>query len=167
MQDLDSFAIEWWPIGKPRPYPDNPRIIPASAVEKVAAALKAFRWRQPIVVDTEDVIIVGHVRLLAAKRLKLACVPVHVASGLTPDQVRAYRLADNRTHDEAKWDADLLRTELQALSGVGFDLGSAGFDPIELPGEPPAFAPIAEGDVRRLDRRAAVRCPSCGHEFEP
>ena len=62
-----SFAVEWWPIGRVTPYPNNARVIPASAVEKVASSIRAFGWRQPIVVDAEGVIVVGHVRLLAAE----------------------------------------------------------------------------------------------------
>ena len=71
--------------------------LPESAIAKVAASLTEFGFRQPIVVDEEGVIIAGHTRLLAAQRLGLAQVPVHVASDLTPAQVKAYRLADNRT----------------------------------------------------------------------
>jgi ParB-like chromosome segregation protein Spo0J len=71
--------------------------------------------RQPIVVDTAGVTVVGHVRLRAAESMALAEVPVHVASDLTPVQVRAYRLMDNRSHDEATWDLDLIGLELQGI----------------------------------------------------
>src|SRR5580658_8895973 len=66
-----AFAVEWWPIGRVTPYPNNARVIPASAVEKVASSIRSFGWRQPIVVDTEGVIVVGHVRLLAAQSMAL------------------------------------------------------------------------------------------------
>src|SRR5580693_1304839 len=116
-----SFAVEWWPIGRVTPYPNNARVIPASAVEKVASSIRAFGWRQPIVVDTAGVIVVGHVRLLAAQSMALTEVPVHVARDLTPSQVKAYRLMDNRSHDEATWDLGLFGRELQGIQELDSD----------------------------------------------
>jgi DNA modification methylase len=113
------------------PYARNPRKNQA-AVAKVAASIREFGWRQPIVVDSNMVVIVGHTRLLAAQQLGLEAVPVHVAEGLTDAQVKAYRLADNRTHEEAEWDNDLLAIELGALKDANFDLGLTGFDAEEL-----------------------------------
>ena len=104
-QDLE---VVWWPIDKPTPYARNPRQAPEAAIAKVAASLKEFGFRQPIVVDEEHVVIAGHTRLLAAKRLGLEQVPVHVACGLTPQQVKAYRIADNRSAQETTWDFGLL-----------------------------------------------------------
>ncbi len=129
-----SFAVEWWPIGRVTPYPNNARVIPASAVEKVASSIRAFGWRQPIVVDADGVIIVGHVRLLAAQSMAMTEVPVHVALDLTPGQVKAYRLMDNRSHDEATWDLDLIGPELQSIQELDsdFDLALTGFDQDEL-----------------------------------
>ena len=72
--------------------------------------------------DKAGVIIAGHTRLLAAQTLKLAEVPVHVASNLTPAQVRAYRLMDNRSHQESEWDLELLGPEISELRGLCFDL---------------------------------------------
>jgi ParB-like chromosome segregation protein Spo0J len=88
--------IESWPTSKPLPYARNARTLSAAAVDKVAASIREFGFRQPIVVDGAGTIICGHTRLLAAKKLGLEYVPVHVAS-LTPAQVRAYRLMDNRS----------------------------------------------------------------------
>ena len=75
--------IEFWPIDRPVPYAKNPRKIPQSAIDKVAASIKEFGWRQSIVVDAEGVIVVGHTRLLAARKLGLLEVPVHVAAAAT------------------------------------------------------------------------------------
>jgi DNA modification methylase len=129
-----TFAIEWWPIGRVKPYPNNARVIPAAAVEKVAGSIRVFGWRQPIVVDTDGVIVVGHVRLRAAESMALAKVPVHVARDLTPGQVKAYRLADNRSHDETTWNVDLIGPELQSIAELDadFDLALTGFDQEEL-----------------------------------
>ena len=83
-------------------------------------------------VDKESVIIVGHTRLLAALRLGMKEVPVLVAGDLSPAQVKAYRLADNRVHEEAEWDEELLALELGDLSKLGFNLESTGFDADEI-----------------------------------
>ena len=82
------------PIGSIKPYEQNPRMNDAG-VDAVAASLREFSWRQPLVVDEHDVIIVGHTRYKAAIKLGMTEVPVHVAVGLTPEQARAYRIADN------------------------------------------------------------------------
>ena len=103
-----------------------------SAVATVAASLKEFGWRQPIVVDEEMVILAGHTRLEAARQLGLATAPVHIARGLTPAQARAYRLMDNRASENAEWDEALLGLELGDLQGDGFDLALTGFDDDEL-----------------------------------
>lgn len=132
MLPLSVLAIEMWPITRPVPYGRNARKIPQDAIDKVAGSLKEFGWRQPIVVDREGVIVVGHTRLLAAQQLGMAEVPVHVASNLTPEQVRAYRLADNRTHDETGWDLSLLAVEMKDLASMGVDLSATAFDGIEI-----------------------------------
>ena len=98
----NDLEITWWPATKPVSYARNARKIPERAVDKVAASIKEFGWRQPIVVDPEGVIVVGHARLLAAKKLGMTEVPVHVARGLTPAQIKAYRLMDNRILCEAR-----------------------------------------------------------------
>lgn len=123
--------IQDWPLGRIRPYPNNPRVL-RNAAEKVAESIKAFGWRQPIVVDADGVIIVGHSRLEAAKLLRLKKAPVHVAKDLTPDQVRALRIADNKTGTFSGWDegklADELREILDAADGASF----TGFSQSEL-----------------------------------
>ena len=88
-----------------KPYPGNPRI-PGQAVRLVAESIREFGWRQPIVIDEKDEIIVGHTRQLAAFKLEQEMVPVHVAEGLTEAQKRAYRLADNRLNEYATWDVE-------------------------------------------------------------
>jgi len=113
------------------PYARNPRNNSA-AVDAVKASIAEFGFRQPIVVDENMVVIVGHTRLEAAKVLGLKTVPVHVAEGLTPAQTRAYRLMDNRSHENAEWDDDLLRLEFGDLQLEGFDLDLTGFDTDQL-----------------------------------
>ena len=79
----------------------------------MAASLKEFGWRQPVVVDEEMVILAGHTRLEAARRLGWTEAPVHIARGLTPAQARAYRLMDNRSNENAEWDEALLGLEFR------------------------------------------------------
>jgi DNA modification methylase len=124
--------ITFWPLEKITPYTRNARKIPPEAVAKVAASIREFGWRQPIVVDRQGVIICGHTRLLAAQKLGLREAPVHVAENLTPAQVRAYRLLDNRSHEETSWDSDLLAVEMFDLKGMGIDLDLTGFDFAEI-----------------------------------
>ena len=124
--------IENWPISKPVPYARNARKIPQKAIDKVAASIQEFSFRQPIVVDEKGVIIAGHTRLLAAQKLGLEQVPVHVATGLTEGQVKAYRLMDNRSHEEAEWDVELIAAELCDLQAFAVDPSLTGFDASEL-----------------------------------
>jgi DNA modification methylase len=124
--------IEIWSLNRIRPYEKNARKIPQRAVDKVAASLQEYGWQQPIVVDKQGVIVVGHVRRLGALQLGWTEAPVHVADNLTPAQIRAYRLMDNRSHQEADWDLDLLGPEIAALSELSFDLSLTGFNVHEL-----------------------------------
>jgi hypothetical protein len=118
-----TLTVDWWPIDRPKQYVKNARKWGKSAVEKVAASIKSFGWVQPIVCDREDVIVIGHLRRESAYLLGLAEVPVHVASNLSPAQIKALRIADNRTHEEADWIEDLLAAELLDLKSLDFDLG--------------------------------------------
>ncbi len=129
----DALTIEWWPIARPKPYPKNARTLSDRAVDVVAASIKEFGWRQPIVVDEQDVVIVGHTRLLAGQKLECERVPIHVARNLTPAQVKAYRLADNRTADESSWDHELLEAEIAEIAALEAALlPQTGFDENEV-----------------------------------
>ena len=88
--------VEMRPIDSIKPYPNNPRLND-QAVEAVAQSIREYGFRQPIVVDEAGVIVVGHTRFKAAQKLGMTTVPVHVAVGLTPAQLKAYRIADNQT----------------------------------------------------------------------
>ncbi len=126
-----TMTIETWPVDRPQPYDKNPRLND-DAVEVVAKSIREFGFRQPIVVDENGVVIIGHTRLKAAKALGLSEVPVHVARGLSPEQVKALRIADNKTAEIAEWNLELLPIELAELQGMDFDLGLLGFDQDEL-----------------------------------
>lgn len=112
-------------ISEVKPYPNNPRNND-DGVEAVANSIKEFGWQQPIVVDKDNLIIVGHTRYKAAKKLGMDKVPVVVASNLSDEQVRAYRLADNKTGELTDWDMSLLDDELGDIADI--DMSDFGFD---------------------------------------
>ena len=102
-------------VSELKPYTANPRVISASAVDRVAESISSFGWQQPIVVDADNVIIAGHTRYLAATQLGLDVVPVKRAEDLTEEQAKAYRLVDNKLSDITQWDNELLIEELEAI----------------------------------------------------
>jgi DNA modification methylase len=128
----EPMTVEIWPIDKVIPYPKNARTLSDRAVATVAASIQAFGWRQPIVVDAKGVIIVGHTRRLAGIKLGHTEVPVHVATNLTPAQVKAYRLMDNRSADESSWDIELVEAEMVELQALEYDLALTGFTEQEI-----------------------------------
>lgn len=143
-----NLRVKYAPIADVRPYEDNPRRNDG-AVQAVAASLREFGWRQPIVVDANGTIVVGHTRYKAALALEMTEVPVVVASDLTPEQCAAYRLADNRVGELAEWDMDLLAQELDGLAG--FDMEQFGFDDSDLQ-MPEAFEePVSLDGVREVE----------------
>ena len=113
------------------PYDQNPRDNDM-AVDAVARSIGEFGFWQPIVVDNDGIIIVGHTRVKAAHNLELTKVPVIVANDLTPEQIRAYRIADNKSHELSTWNLDLLSTELSELRRMNLDLELLGFSMDEL-----------------------------------
>ena len=159
----DSMRIEWWDIDRVVPYENNPRHND-DAVEKVANSLRAFGWKQPCVVDSDGVLIVGHTRLKAAKSLGMEKVPVLVANDLTPAQCQMYRVADNSTSELSSWNFELLEVELDGLQ-VEFDVGDFGefkvdFSSNDVIGEAPdEFKEYGE------DIETANKCPRCGYEW--
>src|SRR3990172_2460213 len=123
--------IELRNVAELRPYENNPRLND-DAVAAVSASIREFGFRQPIVVDADGVIICGHTRYKAALHLGLEQVPVHVAKDLTPNQIKAYRIADNQTASLADWDLELLSIEMGDLRDLGFDMELLGFEESDL-----------------------------------
>jgi ParB-like chromosome segregation protein Spo0J len=157
--------VEQWEIERVKPYEKNPRRND-KAVEAVARSIREFGFRQPIVVDAAGVIVVGHTRYKAALKLGLKTVPVHVAADLTPQQARAYRIADNRTNEAAEWDVDLLPIELGELRDGGADLKLLGFSDKELAEYLREFdTDLEDGEGDAEEAADTIRCPKCGHEF--
>ena len=141
-------------LGDIRPYEKNPRKNDA-AVKYVAESITQFGFKVPIVIDNNDVIVAGHTRWKAAKKLGLETVPCVVADDLTEDQIKAFRLADNKVAEKAEWDFDLLSEELDEL--FDFDMAVLGFDDTE---EELAMDEI-ESDKEKTGRViVSINCPS-------
>jgi len=171
--------IEMWPLAKVKPYEKNPRKN-EGAIDAVAKSIQEFGFRVPIVVDGDGVVIAGHTRLKAAEKLGLEKVPVHVARELSPDKVRALRIADNKLHELSSWDMELLPLELGELQSADFDLSLLGFsaedlsalmapagndgltDPDDVPG-PPDAATTVPGDIWVLGNHRLM----CGDSSKP
>lgn len=123
--------VERRPIGELIPYANNARTHSDEQVAQIAASMNEWGWTNPVLVDEAGMIIAGHGRVLAARKLNLTEVPVMVAAGWTEAQKKAYVLADNQLAMNAGWDAALLSTELKGLDELGFDLALLGFGDIE------------------------------------
>lgn len=128
---MGKLKIEYMNIDDIIPYINNPRKND-DAVGKVASSIKNFGFKVPIIVDKDNEIIAGHTRLKAAKKLGLEEVPVIRAEDLNEAQVKAFRIADNKTGELAEWDFELLENEIEELKLEDFDLELTGFDFDEL-----------------------------------
>ena len=117
-----------------REYENNPRNN-EEAVEPVAESIKEFGFKVPIIIDKDSVIVAGHTRYKAAKKLKLKTVPCIIADDLNEEQIRAFRLADNKVSEIATWDLDLLELELDGISDIDMSLFDFNLDIEEVPDE--------------------------------
>lgn len=147
---MKNEKIVWWSIDRIKPYDKNPRKISDKAVGVVAESIKEFGFKNPILVDSDGVIIAGHTRRLAALKLELQQVPVIVCDDLTEQQVKALRLADNKTAEFSEWDADVLDAEL--LEVTDLDMQAFGFD---APVEP---AEVKEDDFEEESEDIQAKC---------
>jgi len=153
--------IKMTPIDKLIPYHNNPR--KNQAVDKVASSLSEFGFQQPIVVDKNMVVIVGHTRLLASQKLGFKKVPVFIAD-LSEAKAKAYRIADNRLSEDSDWDYDFLNIEMNMLNEENFDLSQLGFTTEELNNllnNENNFEPSDIDDQADIDT-PAERCEACG-----
>jgi len=172
--------IETLPIDAVKEYDRNPRTISDAAIDAVAKSIEAFGFKIPILIDADNIIIAGHTRLRAAQKLGLKEVPTIRADDLTPDQVKALRIADNKVASLTSWDMELLPLELADLKGVDFDLALLGFsaedlaaimapagteglvDPDDVPA-PPDAATTVPGDIWVLGNHRLM----CGDSSKP
>jgi|688.fasta_scaffold655620_2 ParB-like chromosome segregation protein Spo0J len=151
-----------------KPYEKNAKKHPESQIKKLAEIIQEFGFRQSILVDQDMVIVSGHGRLLAAKLLGMKEVPVNIADDLTPQQIRAYRIADNKIA-ETDWDLELLETEIREIDNDLLDY--LGFEDAEIERllseeekKQVSFdaKEYGEGDFSEFDHK----CPKCGFEYD-
>lgn len=143
---MTSPRLVMLPIWKLKPYGSNPRAIPEEAVDAVAASIRDFGFRSPIIADKDLVIISGHTRLKAADKLGLSEVPVIIAEDLDPEKAKALRLADNKTAELSSWDFDLLYQEIDDLSDSGLTMQDYGFP--EIPADDGGEVDMSDLDSR-------------------
>src|SRR5579871_6694346 len=124
-------SIEHWPIDKLVPYARNPRKNDA-AVDRMAASIREFSFKVPVLARSNGEVVDGHLRLKAARKLGIAEIPVILCEEWTEAQVKAFRLMVNRSVTWADWDEELLALELQEIQESDFDLSLTGFDPGEI-----------------------------------
>lgn len=155
--------VENWPVDKVTPYENNPRKND-DAVEYVANSIKEFGFQQPLVVDKDGVLIVGHTRLKAAQQLGITEVPVVVADGFTDEQVKAYRLADNKTGEMASWDWPQLNIELEDIDWMDMNMEKFGFSAGVDIDQFFEDAPVSEGGSTESEPKE-IQCPHCGMFF--
>lgn len=147
--------MKFVPIDSVKPYELNPRKVLWGGVDALSESIKKFGWQKPILIDKNNVIIAGHTRLMAAQQLGLTEIPVAVADWLTDEQVKAYRLADNKIAELSEWDFEKLAEEIKATSGI--DFSELGFSEIELFGLLGEFEPEAFGDEEEYEDIGAAQ----------
>ena len=165
---MEKTKVTYMDVDSLIPYANNPRLND-NAVDAVAASIKEFGFKVPIVVDGENVIINGHTRLKAAHKLGLKQVPVIVADDLTPEQVKAFRLADNKIQEMSGWDFGLLDQELDELRELGFgdeEMKELGFGDASDVNPDDFFEDDNNGDgADKEPKTIECTCPECGHKF--
>ena len=166
------------PVAELTANPRNARTHSKDQIKKISASIKEFGFIAPAIIDKDGVLIAGHGRMEAAKKLKMTEIPCVIADHLTPAQLRAYMLADNRIQLDGGWDEEILKIELSELAALDFDLSFTGFDVSEVSSyvrrvdvdeieddvpEPPTIPKSKLGDIWLLG--AYYQCSNCGKEF--
>lgn len=151
------------------PYENNPRNN-SNAIDKVANSIKEFGFKVPIIIDKENVIVTGHTRLKAAEKLNIKEVPCIIADDLTEEQIKAFRLADNKVSELSSWNFDKLNLEFDEI--LNFDMSDFGFD-LSLDLDTDLGEAVEEKNINNKelnlddfsDNKFNVICPHCGFSF--
>lgn len=178
-QDTPAMTIVWRDISELTPYERNAKLHPDEQIDRIANSLEAFGWQQPVVIDNNGVIIVGHGRLLAAEKLTKqgkkkkyrwnnnepfdwSKVPCKLAEDMTEDEIKAYRLADNKLN-ESPWDEALREIE---QAEIEMDMEQFGFD-MEQTFDNIDYGEDAPDDFKAYDENEPTthKCPKCGYEW--
>ena len=164
---MSKLKIEYKNVSELIPYINNPRIND-NAVDKVASSIKNFGFKNPIIIDKDNEIIAGHTRLKAAKKLGLEEVPTIKVEDLTDNQIKAFRIADNKTTEFAEWDMELLELELEELedmfTGFSEEEKEAIFNASDV--DIDNFFEDAE-ETNEEKEEEEIQCPHCGMYFKP
>ena len=145
-------------------YENNPRRISEEAVNVVASSIREFGFKQPIVIDKNNVIVCGHTRVRAAKKLGIEEIPCIIADDLTPEQIKAFRLADNKTSELSAWDFDKLDLELEELN-LDFDMVEFGFADSNEVDLDDFFTEAEQDSETGYGKTQQIQCPHCGQWF--
>ena len=159
---MKELKIEYKNVNDIIPYENNPRVI-EKAVDAVAKSIEEFGFKNPIILDKANVIVAGHTRLKAAEKLGIEKVPVIYADDLTEDQVKAFRLADNKVSEFSEWDFDKLEKELES---VDMDLSDFGFNSADICLDVNDEDFLTDTEITKTKEPKKVICPECGKEFE-
>ena len=147
-----------------KPYKNNPRRND-KAVDAVVKSIRQFGFKEPIVIDKDNVIVCGHTRLKAAQKLKLEKIPCVIADDLTPEQIKAFRLIDNKTAELAEWDFDMLNKELANIEIPDFDISEFDFKIKNFSDAEETFKNFDE-NVSKAKEKKVIVCPKCGEEIQ-
>lgn len=168
-------SIETWQIDRVREAEDNPRVHTGEQVDMIARSIREFGWVIPLLVTEDGEIVAGHGRFYAARQLGETHVPVMVCRGWTEEQVRAYRVLDNRLTELSDWNKDALAGYVDVVTGAGFDWSDLGLpdvgtvdDLVPPPDDEEVEAPRFDelGEEWGRDGQRMVTCPNCGHAFQ-
>lgn len=157
---MDKLKIEYVDINSIKPYKKNPRKN-EDAIPYVMESIKQFGFKNPVILDKDNVIVCGHTRIESAKRLGITEIPCIYADDLTDEQIKAFRLADNKVAEIAEWDIDLLDTELDDILNI--DMQDFGFFKAEDINLDEFFEEKEEQQEEKKEE--TIICPYCGKEF--
>ena len=158
----EKLEITYLPISEIKPYEKNPRKND-QAIDIVAKSIKEFGFRNPIILDKNNEIIAGHTRLKAALKLGMQEVPIIWIEDLTDEQIKAYRLMDNKSHEYANWDFDLLLNEIEELKELDYDIDLTGFTVTDLEN----IEKYQKEKQKEVDENIEVKheCPKCHYKW--
>lgn len=158
---MKEMKIEYKSIDELIPYENNPRIN-ENAVDYVANSIKEFGFKNPIIIDKDNVIVAGHTRLKACEKLGIKKVPTIIADDLTEDQIKAFRIADNKVAEFSSWDIDKLNLELEDIE---IDMSDFGISPLEDINIDDFFEDAEEDNEEKEEEIEYITCPHCGEKF--
>lgn len=148
-------------ISELTPYENNPRKNDKS-IDAVANSISTFGFKVPIIIDKHNIIVAGHTRYKAAIKIKMESVPCIIADDLTDEQIKAFRLVDNKAGEASRWDIDMLANE---IASINIDINDFGFDELIKDTDNEEIALDLDNDDQHQQKIKICHCPKCGYEF--